>query len=77
MICPNINAELLLLSRLEYTVGIVTYPLVVVVHIHYAASTKTCRLSNQYYARLTSHSNDPPDIARNQAITQTPAQRPA
>jgi hypothetical protein len=40
--CPNINAELLLVSRLEYTMRIVFCPLVVVVKIYDAFSTEIC-----------------------------------
>jgi hypothetical protein len=39
---PNINAELFLASRLEYTIRKVLCPLVVVVKIRDAVSTQTC-----------------------------------
>jgi hypothetical protein len=40
-ICPNINTELLLVSRLKYTVRTVLWPLAVAVKIYDAISTKT------------------------------------
>jgi hypothetical protein len=40
--CPNINAELLLVSRPEFITWIVLCPMVVVVKIYDAVSTKTC-----------------------------------
>jgi hypothetical protein len=40
--CPNINAQMLLLSGLGYTMKIVNCPLVVVLKIYDAVSTKTC-----------------------------------
>jgi hypothetical protein len=40
--CPDINAELLLVFRLEYIVSIVLYLLVMVIKVYAAAFTKTC-----------------------------------
>jgi hypothetical protein len=41
-ICQNINAELLLVSRVEHTIRIVLCPLVVVVNVYDAISANTC-----------------------------------
>jgi hypothetical protein len=46
--CPNINAELLLLSRWEYTMMIVLSSLVVVVKMYDAISTKTCLIWKEH-----------------------------
>jgi hypothetical protein len=40
--CPHVNAELLLLSRTDYTVRILLCPLVLVVNVNDAVSTETC-----------------------------------
>jgi hypothetical protein len=46
--CPDVYAELLLVSRLEYTIRIVLYTLVVSVEIFNAVATKTCLVSKEY-----------------------------
>jgi hypothetical protein len=40
--CPHINAELLLVSRMDYTMRILLCPLVLVVNIDDTISTETC-----------------------------------
>jgi hypothetical protein len=39
--CPHNNAELLLVSKMDYTVNIILCPLVLVVNINDAISTET------------------------------------
>jgi hypothetical protein len=51
-ICPNINAQLLKLSRLQYIMRIVPCPLVVVVKMYYAVSTKSCLIRKEHGKRL-------------------------
>jgi hypothetical protein len=40
--CTHINAELLLVSEMVYTMRIILYPLVLVVNIEAAVSTEKC-----------------------------------
>jgi hypothetical protein len=40
--CPHINAELLLMSRMDYTMRILLCPLVLVVNIDEAVCTEIC-----------------------------------
>jgi hypothetical protein len=46
--CPHINAELLLVSKMDYTMRILVCPLVVVVNIDDAVSTETCHICKEY-----------------------------
>jgi hypothetical protein len=46
--CPHINAELLLVSRMDYTVRILLCPLVLVVNINEAVRTETCLICKEH-----------------------------
>jgi hypothetical protein len=46
--CPHTNAELLLVSKMYYTVRILIYPLVLVVNIDNAVSIETCLICKKY-----------------------------
>jgi hypothetical protein len=45
--CPDIEAELLLVSRMDYTMTILLCPLVLVVNIDDAACTITCLICKE------------------------------
>jgi hypothetical protein len=45
--CPNFNAELLLVNKLEYTMRIVFCPVVVVVKMYDGMCIKTCLVSKE------------------------------
>jgi hypothetical protein len=47
-LCPLINAELLLASRMDYTMSILLWPLVLVVNIDDALSTETCLICKEH-----------------------------
>jgi hypothetical protein len=57
--CLNINAELLLVSTLKCTMGIVFCPLVVVAKIYNTVSNKTIRFRNST-GKLSTLLNKPP-----------------
>jgi hypothetical protein len=46
--CPHINAELLLVSRTDYTMRILDCPLVLVVNIDDAVSIETCHICKEH-----------------------------
>jgi hypothetical protein len=46
--CPHINAELQLMSRMDYTMRILVCPLVFVVNIDDAVSAITCFISEKH-----------------------------
>jgi hypothetical protein len=46
--CPHINFELLLASKMDYTMRILFCPLVLVVNIDDAVSTETCLICKDY-----------------------------
>jgi hypothetical protein len=46
--CPHINAELLLVSRMDYTKRILLCPLVLVVNIVGAICTETCIICKEH-----------------------------
>jgi hypothetical protein len=46
--CPHINAELLLVYQMDYTMRILLCPLVLVVNIDDAISTETCLICKEH-----------------------------
>jgi hypothetical protein len=46
--CPHINAELLLASRMDYTIRILVCPVVLVVITDDAVSTGTCLICKEH-----------------------------
>jgi hypothetical protein len=47
--CAHINAELLLVPRMDYIMKILLCPLVLVVNIDDAVSTETCLICNEHW----------------------------
>jgi hypothetical protein len=50
--CPQINAELLLVYRMDYTLRILLCPLVLVVNIDDAISIETCLMTKEMLSFL-------------------------